>query len=302
VDASQDDVTATEALVEEIRNELASLPPGARRLVLITDAQGTSVAGRVAGDGIGWDITDQTNWHDLPIMQIVLSDGQPADSTEVVPAEYLSWLGLEEQARIGLIDTPKAAPEPFDSREGTAGLALVSVAPILAETGKSIGAVLVGHLLNKDFTLVDRIKEVAGVDTATIFFGDLRVSTNVLDEVGQRAIGTRVSQEVFDQVLVREEEFTGEAFVVNQNYVTRYKPLYDHQERVVGSLYIGAKQAVFQRLVDSFRDRVVLIAGATVLLAILIAIPLARFISRPLTDLAVGTRRVAEGDWSVRVP
>jgi two-component system NtrC family sensor kinase len=163
--------------------------------------------------------------------------------------------------------------------------------------------VLAAHLFNNDFTLVDRIKEVAGVDTVTIFFGDLRVSTNVpLNETGERAIGTRVSQEVFDQVLVNGEEYTGLAFVVNQDYITRYAPLSDHRGHVVGSLYVGAIQSSFQRLVDSFRREVFLIAGATVLLAILIAIPLAWSISHPLTDLAAATQTVAQGDWSVRVP
>jgi two-component system NtrC family sensor kinase len=176
------------------------------------------------------------------------------------------------------------------------------VAPILSEDGQLLGAVLVGHLFNKDFTLVDRIQEVAGVDTATIFFGDLRVSTNVEDEAGQRAIGTRVSQEVFDKVLVEGEEFTGPAYVVNQWYITRYQPLYDHLNQIVGILYVGAKQATFQSLLDSFRSQVFLIAGATILLAILIAIPLALSISRPLTELARATTQVAEGDWSVRVP
>jgi two-component system NtrC family sensor kinase len=149
---------------------------------------------------------------------------------------------------------------------------------------------------------VDLIQEVAGVDTVTIFFGDLRVSTNVLDEASQRAIGTRISQEVFDQVLVNDASFTGPAFVVNQWYITRYEPLYDHDGQVVGSLYVGVKQASFQQLVDSFRERVFLIAAATVLLAMLVAIPLAWSISRPLTDLARATWQVAQGDWSVRVP
>ncbi|MGD2207130.1 MAG: cache domain-containing protein, partial [Anaerolineae bacterium] len=136
------------------------------------------------------------------------------------------------------------------------------------------GAVLAAYLFNNDFTLVDRIQEVAGVDTVTIFFGDLRISTNVLDQAGRRAIGTRVSQEVFDQVLTNGEAFTGPAFVVNQWYITRYKPLYDHRELMVGSLYVGAKQASFQQLVDSFREQILLISGAAVLLAMLIAIPL----------------------------
>jgi two-component system NtrC family sensor kinase len=178
----------------------------------------------------------------------------------------------------------------------------MGASPVISEDGELLGTVLVGHLFNRDFTLVDRIKEVAGVDTATIFFGDLRVSTNVEDEAGNRAIGTRVSQEVFDQVLVNGDEFTGPAYVVNQWYITRYQPLYDHLGNVVGILYVGAKQAAFQRLMDSFGRQVLLIAGASMLIAILIAIPLAWSISRPLTDLAKATHQVAEGDWSVRAP
>jgi two-component system, NtrC family, sensor kinase len=179
----------------------------------------------------------------------------------------------------------------------------MGVAPILSEEAQVVGSVLAGHLFNRDYTLVDRIKEVAGVDTATIFFGDLRVSTNVpLDEAGERAIGTRVSQEVFDQVLLNGKEFTGEAFVVNQNYITRYRPLRNHRKEVVGILYVGAEQATFQRLLDSFRSQVYLISGATMLLAVFIAIPVAWSISRPLTGLATATRKVAQGDWSVRLP
>jgi two-component system NtrC family sensor kinase len=232
----------------------------------------------------------------------ILAQGEHQAATEIVPDSILAWVGLDEQARIPLIDTPKAAQEPFDPREGTAGLVLLSGAPVLSEDQEIIGSVLTGHLFNNDFTLVDRIKEVAGVDTVTIFFGDLRVSTNVEDEAGNRAIGTRVSQEVFDQVLRDGKEFTGPAYVVNQWYITRYQPLYDHQGEIVGMLYVGAKQAAFQSLLDTFRAEVFFIAGATLLLAILIAIPLSLSISRPFIDLVTATRKVAQGDWSVRVP
>ena len=99
-----------------------------------------------------------------------------------------AWLGLADQARIDLVDTPKASSVPFDLREGSAGLVMLAVVPITSGTsgGELLGVVVVGHLFNHDHTLVDRIKEVAGVDTATIFLGDLRVSTNVPDEQGER--------------------------------------------------------------------------------------------------------------------
>jgi two-component system NtrC family sensor kinase len=301
--AAQDDAQAIQTLNDQINNEISFLPPGTQRFVVVTDTQGNVITGNVlSSEEPLRPMMSDTDWSGASIVESVLTGGQPRSATEVISAEQLRLLGLDEQARISLIDTPKAAPEPFDPREGTAGLALMGAAPVHSEEGELLGSVLVGHLFNRDFTLVDRIKEVAGVDTATIFFGDLRVSTNVEDEAGNRAIGTRVSQEVFDQVLQGGEEFTGPAYVVNQWYITRYQPLYDHLGQVVGMLYVGAKQAAFQRLVDSFARQVLLIAGASILLAIVIAIPLAWSISRPLTGLASATRQVAEGDWSVRAP
>jgi len=66
---------------------------------------------------------------------------------------------LDEQARIELIDTPKAAPKPFDPREGSAGLALAGVSPLRDEKGELIGAVVAAYMFNNDYTLVDRIKQ-----------------------------------------------------------------------------------------------------------------------------------------------
>ncbi len=289
-------------LEEAIDNEIANLSADAQRFIVVTDAQGISVTGGVTSRGQVNRAAPGMDWSLSSIVHTVLATHRPQAATEVIPAEILSWVGLDKQARIPLKYTEKAAPEPFDPREGTAGLALVSVAPVITEGGQVIGTVLVGHLFNNDFTLVDRIKEVAGVDTATIFLGDQRVSTNVLDETGNRAIGTRLAQEVYDVVLSRGEEFTGLAYVVNQWYITRYQPLRDHQGQIVGILYVGTKQASFLRLVDSLRRQFLLIAAASVLLAILIAIPLAWSISHPLTELARATRQVAAGNWSVRVP
>ncbi len=292
-----------ETIDQQIVHKITVPTVGGTYLVVVLDAEGNVVASRARStEGELSPVITEGNWTELPIVRQVLTSGTERLATEILPAEFLAQVGLDRQARIELKDTPRAAPEPFDPREGTAGLALTAVHPVHGEEGQLIGAVLVAYLFNNDFTLVDHIKEVDGVDTVTIFFGDLRVSTNVpLDSTGERAIGTRVSQEVFDKVLVRGEEFTGTAFVVNQDYVTRYAPLYDLQGQVVGSLYVGAQMASFQQLDDSFGRQVFLIAGATVLLAILVAIPLAWSISRPLTDLAKATRKVSSGDWSVRV-
>ncbi|HNS52270.1 MAG TPA: cache domain-containing protein [Anaerolineae bacterium] len=301
--AAEDGVNAVLLVDTELDNELANLPASSERFVVILDSTARAVVGRICCKDTRQRLAvPNADWSSLPIVIEALTKREQISGTEVMPGEQLRWAGLQEQARIPLLDTPKAAPLPFDPREGTAGLVVASAAPVLSAEGEAAGLVLVGHLFNNDFTLVDRIKEVAGVDTVTIFLGDQRVSTNVLDEAGQRAIGTRVSQEVFDTVLVGGKPFTGQAYVVKEDYITRYDPLLDHNGHVVGILYVGARQAAFQQLVDSFGRSVLLTAAATFLLSVLLAIPLSWAITRPLTSLAEATRQVAEGDWSVRVP
>jgi two-component system NtrC family sensor kinase len=236
----------------------------------------------------------------LPIVRKVLSSRTEQAATEIIPPEFLRQAGLEERAYIPLKDTLRAAPEPFDSREGKAGLALAGVYPVRGEDGRVIGAVLAAHLFNNDFTLVDRIKEVAGVDTATIFFGDLRVSTNVMEK-GERAVGTRVSQDVYDVVLKQGRDYVGRAFVVNEWFITRYEPLRDHEGQVVGSLYVGDLLSSFDTLVQGFRNQVILIALVCIVVAGVIAVPIADFITRPIAELVEANRRLAQGDMAVRV-
>jgi two-component system NtrC family sensor kinase len=295
--------TGTVAVLEElVANEIKSQSLTTSHFILVLDAEGASVLGRTARSPGEATPATPGDWSSLPVVSAAMNTGTDLAATEIIPAELLTLLGLAEQARIAIVDTPKAAPEPFDPREGTAGLTLTAVSPVQDELGVVIGAVMVGHLFNNDFTIVDRIKEVAGVDTVTIFFGDLRVSTNVLDLQGERAVGTRVSQEVRDVVLIEGVGFTGPAYVVNENFITRYEPLYDHQGQIVGILYVGARQASFEELVYEFDARILMIALGATLLAVMIAIPISRSITRPVEKLAEANERVAHGDRTVAVP
>lgn len=301
--AKQGDPAAVRIIDQQIINKITVLALGGTHFIAVLDADGNILVGRVLDrhDNLSSAIT-QGNWGRLPIVQSVLSNGQDQKATEIVPAEFLSQVGLAEQAYIPLVETPLAAPYPFDPREGTAGLALVGVRSLHDARGRLQGAVLAMYLFNNDYTLVDRIKEVAGIDTVTIFLGDLRVSTNVLTQEGQRAIGTRVSREVRQKVLEQGNPYIGRAFVVNEWYITRYDPLWDHTGRIVGSLYVGTREAAFLALVHGFNQRVFIIATVCMLLAGVIAVPIARYITRPIAELVEANRRLAGGDMTVRVP
>jgi hypothetical protein len=215
------DAAAQSYLEQRMIDELNTIYPRGTHFILIVDREGNLVLANGLID-LQWQrMPTAGNWNEFPLLAATLADKQNRAATEILDVPLLEQIGLAERAYIRLKWTPKANPLPFDWREGRAGLAQMACAPILDEDGEVAGAVLGGYLLNNDFTLVDRISAVAGVDTATIFFGDLRVSTNVLEE-DERAIGTRISKAVYDQVLALGEPFTGVAYVVNEWFITRY--------------------------------------------------------------------------------
>jgi len=304
--ARHGDVLALHSIQAEILHEAGGLSLGGSHFVAILDASGNVLCGyRIAVSGEQIPIVSGGNWSALPIVQAAMNEGKAISSTEIIPVEFLTEGGLAEQARIELIDTPKAAPQPFDPREGSAGLAITAAIPILDTGNQLIGLALAFHMFNNDFTLVDQIKDTAGIDTVTIFLGDLRISTNVMTADGQRTVGTRLAEDVSNVVLYTGQSYIGTAFVVNENYITRYEPLLDHIGQVVGVLYVGSRQASFLRLINTFDERILFIALLTILMTFILATPVSRVITRPLKELrelVQASHRITEGDLNARAP
>ncbi|MBN2013637.1 MAG: cache domain-containing protein [Candidatus Altiarchaeota archaeon] len=166
--------------------------------------------------------------------------GTATVSSEVLNANTLAEYGLDVQSKLFLITTDNA--KPTSRTVETSSLSIVAAAPIKDSTGRVIGAVEVGEPLTRNYKIVDNAKDIYGTSgspTVTIFQDDLRISTNVKTKGGSRAIGTRVSVPVYEQVLTRGQEYVGRAFVVNDWYMTLYKPIKSGGGSTVGILYVG---------------------------------------------------------------
>lgn len=190
------------------------------------------------------------------------------------------------------------------------GLFAGAAVPVLDENDRLVGFVEMGSLINGATEKVDAIRDAVfaneiyngkPVGTATIFMGDLRVSTNVLDNQGRRAVGTRVSKEVADRVLGEGLSWTGRAFVVDTWYLAQYDPIRDPEGRVIGMLYVGELE---QKYLD-LRTRTVAVNLTVILAGMLLAFAgalwLVRSIVKPIHTLVDATQRLAAGDLSYRV-
>ncbi|MGR5195332.1 sensor histidine kinase [Vibrio rotiferianus] len=131
------------------------------------------------------------------------------------------------------------------------GLVSRTVIPVYSQHNDLLGFLDGGLLLNNSTVLVDQIRDLIylndndrlrPVGTLTVFLDDLRVSTNVPLDSDQRlgrAIGTRVSSEVYNKVLDEGQQWVDRAFVYDAWYITAYQPIKDQYDNVIGMLYTG---------------------------------------------------------------
>ena len=142
-----------------------------------------------------------------------------------------------------------------------AGMFLVAAAPVKNADGAVIGALYGGVLLNNNNNLVDRIKKIIyegvqfdGKDagSSTIFLNDVRIATNVTTADGKRAVGTLMSEQVYDRVLLKQRKWIGRAFVFDTWYFAAYEPIIDMEGKVVGSLYAGMSEKPYLRIQSQF--------------------------------------------------
>jgi two-component system NtrC family sensor kinase len=205
---------------------------------------------------------------------------------------------LATAAQIAVKPTPRARQAVSGSERH--GLVLVAVAPLVAADGHVAGALQAGFMLNGDSRVVDTITRIVfdseGGGAATIFLGDVRISTNVRDAAGERAFGTLMSQEVARDVLSLGKRWSDRAFVLNDWFISAYEPIRDPAGSIIGALYVGMPE---QPLLD-LRTNLNLIFAGVLLFVALIGITLSTWLgsrmARPVRALAEAARRMAAGE------
>jgi len=255
------------------------------------------------------DVIGDNQNHD-PLMELVIQKMEPLASTIIISAEDLQKESplLDQQAYFEFIDTPHARYRP--ETEQTAGMMLKAASPVFDSQNRLIGVLYGGILLNRNYEVVDKIKQTVyhdvryegkDIGTATIFEDDVRISTNVPNEDGSRAIGTRIAEDVYNQVFVQGKQWIGRAYVVNDWYITAYEPIRDINDKVVGILYVGVLEKKYldirQQTVYTFLT--ITLAGVLVTLAVSYLISLQILI--PIRKLVSTSKALAQGDLDARV-
>ena len=150
--------------------------------------------------------------------------------------------------------------------------------------------------------LVDEIKEGTDIDV-TIFYGDTRYMSSIIDENGQRIIGTQAGPRAIENVLGKGEEFFAtDAVVNNADYFGYYIPLLDFQtNEVIGMVFAGMPQAEAKAQIR----RIIVLIVALVIIVGLICAGIIFFtvnkMVKHLEDGVTALSRLSEGKLNIRL-
>jgi len=247
---------------------------------------------------------------DDELIKRVLLNKKVTAGTVIICREELVKEGTElvEQAHIGIIQSVKSELKP--QIEDTSGLMLKAAAPVLDRDGRLLGILYGGILLNKNYEIVDKIRETVFlgeiykgkmIGSSTIFKNDVRISTNVLLDDSSRAIGTQISKEVYDQVLIKGEPWIERTLVVNNWSFTAYEPIRNLSDNIIGILSVGMLE---EKFTDMRRETILVFLGialAGIVVALIISYFLANGILKPINRLVFASRQLAQGDWEQKV-
>lgn len=114
------------------------------------------------------------------------------------------------------------------------------------------------RLIYNSVDLVDRITQLTNAK-ATIFqkfeHGFLRISTTVKKADNSRAVGTYIpNSSVVAQTILNGKDYFGRAYVVNDWYLTAYRPI-KIEGKIVGMVFVGIPEKDMAELKDVFEEK-----------------------------------------------
>lgn len=164
-------------------------------------------------------------------------------------------------------------------------MSVASSSPVYDLNGTFIGVVALGIRLDTEY-FVDSVKKLTSCET-TIFMGDERISTTILQEDGTRAVGTKAAENISSKVLAGEK-YVGITSIFGKDILAEYTPILAADGVPLGMLLVGQYTDAKTDTIGAFVRNGVLIILVVLIISVLIAMAVAKLV-------ATGIEKVLKG-------
>ncbi len=156
--------------------------------------------------------------------------------------------------------------------------------------------------ITKNTDMADMISEKCGVEI-TVFYKSTRYMTTIVDEAGNRQVGTEAGDAVIEAVLNNGEDYFSENVdVLGTDYYGYYVPIYNmHSEIPTGMVFAGMSSEVVNGDIQSIITTMVIVAVVGALVCIAIVFLVASTMSKRIGYGVKTLGELADGNLKVEV-
>jgi len=153
----------------------------------------------------------------------------------------------------------------------------------------------------ENFEIADKVGDLTNGNAVSIFQKDTRISTNIVEN-GQRALNTKVSDEVATVVLGEKKRFIGSASVLGSMHQGAYDPILDSKGDVIGVWATAVPTAPYISIATkSALENIAVSLGIAILLIVGISWFLQRQIINPINILSSNAQELADLNLNVKL-
>ena len=188
----------------------------------------------------------------------------------------------------------------------TSCMVIMAAAPIKDNEDNIIGVLYGGDLIDHDNRIVDKIQNALypneksnddDIGVVTIYQDDFRISTSVPTDTKDQPINAKIPEEVHDAVMNKGEYWEGRAFVVDEWYVTAYKPIKDFEGNSIGMIKVGILEQPYIDKGYKVLGFYLIYLFSGFILSIFLTRYFTKTITKPIYKLTRGTKELAHGNF-----
>lgn len=132
----------------------------------------------------------------------------------------------------------------------------------------------------------------------TLFMGDERFITSIVDEDGKRIEGTKADPKVWETVKAGNDYAADGIKINGERYYVYYMPVRSDDGEILGMAFSGERESAVRNAISGMLRSLVLLAGCMIVLFTVILVYLSFKIRKPLLATAEYIDCVANGDLS----
>lgn len=133
-----------------------------------------------------------------------------------------------------------------------------------------------------------------------------RIITTIQDNEGNRATGTILDKtsKVYEEISNGNIYF-GNADILNETYMTRYTPIFDKNNKIIGIYFVGVHieeiNDILDKEIDTTIKSVALLIAFILLIVAIIIYFVTSSIVKPIQNITKGAQQIANGDFNVNL-